>query len=85
MEKEFFEVVDMADNLCALLESIDDLMFDFYLENYMDFDKSIGTYRLMKCRFETNVARIEIIRDRLIEAVKKSKKLRRRVNYYHKK
>ena len=85
MEKGFFEVVDMADNLCALLESIDDLMFDFYSENYMDFDKSIGTYRLMQCRFETNGAKMEIIRERIIEAVKNSKKLCRRVNYYHKK
>ena len=84
MNENFCDVVDKAYDLCALLESIDDIIFDFYSENYTDFNKSIGTYKLMKCRFEENGAKLEIARDRIIEAIKASRELRTQVNYFHK-
>ena len=50
MKKEFFEVVDMVGELCSVLENLDVVTFDFYSENYLNFDDTLGTYKLMKCK-----------------------------------
>ncbi len=84
MKKEFFEVVDMVGELCSVLESLDVVTFDFYSENYLNFDDTLGTYKLMKCKFESNSVKMEIIRDLIIGAIKKTKELKRRVEYCHK-
>ena len=84
MNKEFFEVVDMVSELCSDLESLDVVTFDFYSDNCLNFDDTLGTYKLMKCRFEANIVKMEIIRDSIIGAIKKSKELKRRVDCCYK-
>ena len=80
MKKQILEVIDKVDYLNSLLDNIDIATFEFFSENYGEFHKTLGTYQVMECRFNTNSAKMQVIRDMIIEIIKEMKTIKRNIN-----